>query len=292
MVDIYLPLRGRERAHHGGVSKNPYMTTDPTAVIFQNRVIADGGTLIDTNWINSVISNMKRLGIYASCKFLGDANMAYKNAGSEACSKLYDASGNSLDAVQATGSLQPIWTASRQNTRAGLVFDGTGDFLLTPAMFNGASDYSIIVGSNSDSAGLDANGRAICSLYLNGKNGWFHYITRNNLTNNSRWFYSSDGDSVNQNPSASYPFDVTVLSTVTAGAAFVSYLNGTQQETDNITKATFSNTPLMIGEYHHYSSAFYYFKGNITTIMVFSVSLTTGQRQSMESLINDYYAIY
>lgn len=106
----------------------------PETITQQRRIIADGGTVVNLTWMNNVIRTMKAMGIYGNAKLLTDANFGVKKDGSGAVSKLYDISGNNNDAVQATGTSQPIW--SLVNGRGVITYDGVDDYLLTTNTLN------------------------------------------------------------------------------------------------------------------------------------------------------------
>lgn len=106
----------------------------PETITQQRRIIADGGTVVNPTWMNNVIRTMKAMGIYGNAKLLTDANFGVKKDGSGAVSKLYDISGNNNDAVQATGTSQPIW--SLVNGRGVITYDGVDDYLLTTNTLN------------------------------------------------------------------------------------------------------------------------------------------------------------
>lgn len=99
-------------------------------IIQKNRIEADGGVVIDLNFMNLVIMILKNMGIYGNAKLLLDANFGVKKDGTGAVSKLYDISGNNNDAIQTTGAYQPIWSMS--GSTAVITYDGVNDILIIP----------------------------------------------------------------------------------------------------------------------------------------------------------------
>lgn len=136
------------------------------------RIEANGGTVIDLEWIDLVISTLKTLGIYSNCKLLTDANFGIKKDITGAVSKLYDISGNNNDAVQTTGASQPIW--SLINGRG--VINYVGSKFLTTNIINhnvGIGDFTYYVKINiisyttgAPGAGFFSNGEYAPSFII------------------------------------------------------------------------------------------------------------------------------
>lgn len=112
----------------------------------QARIIADGGTVINLALMDAAIRHAISNGYYSSLKFLGAAEFAVKKDGANAVSTLYDISGNNNDMVQATGSLQPIWTANQQNGRAGISFDGSNNYMLSTNAVASNTIQAVLIG--------------------------------------------------------------------------------------------------------------------------------------------------
>ena len=126
---------------------NPYRFSDPDAVAQAARIVADGGTVIDFAFMNLVISTMKSMGIYSSCKLLTEANFGVKKDGSTgAVSKLYDISGNNNDAI-GTGTGQPIWSLS--GGKGVITYDGVNDYLNCGKPVIPVNNFSILTASKS-----------------------------------------------------------------------------------------------------------------------------------------------
>lgn len=103
-----------------------YVDATPSeAYTYKTRVLADGGTLVSLDAVSRAIANAKDNSYYNNIRVWYSAQFGYKNAGSNAVSKLYDLSPNNFDATQSDGGKQPVWTANQQNSAAGLVFNGS-----------------------------------------------------------------------------------------------------------------------------------------------------------------------
>lgn len=118
-------MRGRERSNLNPVSMSSLYLADARA--YNNRVIADGGTLVSWDDLVASYAAARADGWMTSVKAWWSAQAGYKDAGSGAVSKWYDLGPNYEDVVQATAGARPTWTANVQNGRAALVVDG-GDF--------------------------------------------------------------------------------------------------------------------------------------------------------------------
>ncbi len=250
------------------------------------RIKADGGTIVDPYWADSVIKTMKAQGIYTSAEFIGDANMAYKNAGAGAVSSLYDWSGNNNDATQATGANQPIWTAAQQNGKAGFVFNGTSHFLNGGAGAQFTNVLSIIeVSKCTNTAG---NYSMLMRVKSDGSTDEF--IFQLNYADTSPWvsfrnkpWYAAVNASI-------FNYHLAVATGQYDTAAFTLFINGS-----NISLSTAGSTG-GAGNANVYgvdsSEAAGFTKGPVSLLGTFNVLLSTAQRQALESLINAYYAIY
>lgn len=278
-----------------GVSRlqNP-TSTDADAETQIRRIEADGGKVVDAAWLRLVIGTLKAQGIYTSCKFLGDANFAFKNAGDNKVSKLYDISGNNNDAVQATAGNQPIWTANVQNGRAGLVFDGVDDYLATAAsVVGGTSITALGVGSLTSFTG-NYTGHLINQFNTNDStSNWRLSLGAYSGVQKRDPFFSIVIDS-----SATYSFSPIEIAFNTCmllggthdGSLCTFYKNGAQIDQDAAigTMNNIAGLPLYIGR----EGGGFYSNIKYESGMVFSTALTTAQRTAIEAFANAYYSIY
>ncbi|MFA6290130.1 MAG: hypothetical protein WC637_00035 [Victivallales bacterium] len=245
----------------------------PETATQRNRIIADGGTIIDLNFTNTFIRRTKELGIYTSCKFLGDANMAYKQ-GATGVTTFYDKSGTGNDLVQGTAINQPTWTAGQQNGRAGIVFDGSRwvaktlvaavDMpftIISVSKVTTFEDYGIVYAATG-SAGPQLFSFVAPSLSL------------------------SDGSTVATGITTT---QYDLITTEWNGATSKLAVNGAAYSNVNVGTNHSSATALSIGAY---TTPAYGLKGGVTSLFLFSGSLTTAQKVAMENLVNSYYQIY
>lgn len=235
------------------------------------RIRADGGTVIDAVWMDTVIKTLKTQGIYGNVKFIGDANIAVKKDGVGAVATLYDISGNDNDAVQGTGANQPIWTDGEQNGRAGLVFNGTSHFLRAADFSTPLSQpVSIFCAAKTldTDAGFMVAGSNVFMLYrrATGKIELFAGAhVAGNVSDLNQHFYSA-------------LFNTTSSSLYTDG----SFVGSGDVSTNTMPRVVLGadQAPAQL------------LTGNILVAIVIDDLVTNNQRQALETLINNYYAIY
>jgi hypothetical protein len=226
--------------------------------------------------MDRVIRTLKAQGIYTSCKFLADANFAYKNATGVAT--LYDISGNNNDATQATGGNQPVWTAAQQNGKAGLVFDGTDDYIQTAAFSSALSQPNTLLAAVKPN-GAATDEETICDGLSASRNLLYKNIVAGN------WAVYAGGDEVISTVSTVGAFQV--MTGIFNGASSELFQNGSSIKTGNPGAAVMDG--VTIGQNFTLTGP-----GNITTGALFflNAALSTAQRQALETLLNNYYAIY
>ncbi|MCK5602008.1 hypothetical protein KAR91_09070 [Candidatus Pacearchaeota archaeon] len=104
---------------------------NPETTAFVERVIADGGTVEDVNFLNQFISDAK------ANNYSDDIVAAYSPSwgvkGGATASDLYSITGASSDIVQAVGANQPTISLADLVGKTRLTFDGTADFLKSGA---------------------------------------------------------------------------------------------------------------------------------------------------------------
>lgn len=261
------------------------------------RIVADGGTIVDQRYMDRIIRTMKAQGIYTSAKYIGDANIAVKKDGSNAVSTLYDISGNNNDAVQATGSKQPIWTAAQQNGKPGLVFDGVDDYLETGANVDLSGAMSALCLFTTPNSDPDGAGQFLLSNDPVNVVGAQLFITHKQYTNRMSVDYYNGG----------YRYATTTETCEKNLTYLLSAVrdNGLATSTTAIWKNGTAQTVTMTGAYavgetanHLFIGGLsrtltgYFWKKGILNVSIFNTNITTAQRQAMENVLNNYYAIY
>ena len=111
---------------------------------YETRVIADGGTVINLNAVNSAYKSIKSTGIMDSLWGFWDANFGVKKNANNKVTKLYNLIGTS-DLAQTDTALSPTWYADSLNGKATMKF--TDDRLvstITPNLTYGWSYYAVI----------------------------------------------------------------------------------------------------------------------------------------------------
>jgi len=243
------------------------------------RIQADGGTIVSEEWIRKAIWTLKNQGIYANCKFLGDANMGVKlDASGVSVQTLYDLSGNNNDATSGvTVNNQPVWTANVQGGRAGLVFDGTDD-VLTAAIGTLSQPNTIITAIKNTRTVF-----TVTNVFIDTTNAV------NRLSMYAQQTSGVLGASAGTDGLSATAIGTTaqILTGLFNGASSVLYKNGA-----SILAADFGAadmTGLSIGDY---SAGGYPYEGSFFPVIVINAALTTAQRTALETFVNAYYSIY
>jgi len=175
-----------------------------------------------------------------------------------------------------------------QHLNNKIVFDGVNDYMLTEGknIFNAASDVTIYILHKAHT--INSNGGGVLSLQngLNDKNGFFHTIYRNNVTNSLRGVFSSDGDTANM--SILYPNVQLLINTdyiIGHGASSSSQFirtNGIESYATRVSQCVFNEAKANIGCY--YSSS-YYFDGEISEIIILNNLAALDIKQKIEGYL-------
>ncbi len=207
-----------------------------------------------------------------------------------------DSSGNSRSATAAT-TARPTYKANIVNGKPVLRFDGTSDYMVTPAIFSGNTAYTVFVVSSAASASLNTDGRAIATIRPSGTsnaNGFWHLIYRNNLTNNARIATSSNGDATNfvaQAPSTSYPFDAFSITSYVFGTNGTWWINGAQKAQQlSIAAQSNSGAIMWLGKYYGMGGG-YFLSGDIAELIVYAAALIDTDRGKVQTHLASKYAI-
>ena len=213
----------------------------------------------------------------------------------------YDQSGNANNATQTTQANQPQIVSSGslilENGKVSVNYDGTNDNLISSAYNFGETSYSSFVVSKS--GGLNLQGRAIYSIKTIGtsQNGYLHLLLRNNISNNFRSYYSSNGANLNlliQTPLNVFPATQNLISNIVPTSGNITFnLNSIQQDSDLAIGQTLNNTIFLIGNYYVGASSLdnYYHQGTISELIIY-MSNQQSNRTGIETNINTNYAIY
>lgn len=97
-------------------------TYEPETPAYRDRVLADGGEVIDLDYVDSVYKKLKELSLLSSLKHWTSARAGVRKDSAGYISKVYSLDGVN-DGVQTTGAAQPLYSST------GYVFDGTDDGL-------------------------------------------------------------------------------------------------------------------------------------------------------------------
>lgn len=251
-----------------GVRQAARLNLEPETIIQKNRVIADGGTIINLAYMNLAIKTYKSLGIYGNARLLTDANFAVKKDGSGAVSKLYDISGNNNDAVQLTGASQPMW--SSVNGKGIITYSGNKK--LTISSMSSVSEFTLDCNIK-----LDISQKTTCYFTrYQSLHGWVGGISDG--TFNVVKFYLGGSTLYSAGP-----LDLnlhSVVNTYKNGVASI-YLDGNINSTVN-QAITFAVAPdTYIGSLDNNSQ---FFTGQINSSKLFDIALTSTQITTLKNL--------
>jgi hypothetical protein len=227
--------------------------------------------------------------------------LAFCGAGNGFVTSWYDQSGDARDAAQTTQANQPQIVSSGslilENGKVSISYDGTNDTLISSNYNFGTTSYSSFVVSRS--GGLNSSGRAIYTIKtINpSENGYFHLVFRNNISNNFRSYYSSDGASLNfliQTPLNVFPTTQNLISNIVPTSGNITFnLNSIQQDSDLAIGQTLNNTIFLIGNYYAglIESENFFHQGTISELIIY-MSNEQSNRTGVETNINTHYEIY
>lgn len=273
-----------ESLHHGHTLVETSIL-GPETQAYIDRVEADGGTVHDKDWVDTVITTLKDLGVYPDCVFLGDANMG-TDAGStgEGVGTLYDASGNEYDATQSDSAKKP--TLGNDSIFGGkhvLVFDGTDDVMLVDLSAVEDTDAGAVMAGTNDEGSSESNPGVFASGNREPLSMW--YSTGNSHMWGRRYYDDGSEDSFSNDLGASTP---GLFVHHTDGADLVQRYNGSENERvsgqDSLKPWQVDQT---IG-----SQARERWQGPLTPIIVFNATIAPSDLAALEDEINAYYSLY
>ena len=202
-----------------------------------------------------------------------------------------DKSGNARHITQAANGLRPLRKIAVQNGLDVVRFDGVDDRMLSSVVNLGSAGYSCFWVTNS--GGLNAAGRATFTIRRNAAdvNGYFHHITRNNVTNNSRVWVSRDDSIVNLATiasSISYPIGSLVVNSFVEGATDQWWINGSSAGTSAVEPSpNLSSCIVEVGDYFNDSrNSRFGLLGDFAELIIVSSTLATSLRQRFEGYLH------
>ncbi len=214
----------------------------------------------------------------AGCKLWLDASKIAGLSDNDPVALWADASGNSNDATQAVGVLQPIYKTGVLNGLPVVRWDGSDDSLIVPDFLSGQST-AFVVGINSRIAVVEF------MILQNSGTGYLIFLANANSGSNFWGVYLSNYGFV---PSGETSSAFKVYTVRTDSSINVEmYTNGTLSATATsgvlYTGLTFS----MIGN-DQYNQVL---NGDIAEIIVYDSALSSGDRMAVETYLSAKYAI-
>ena len=262
-----------------GASQGARLKLEPETIIQKNRIIADGGTVIDLAYMDLAIKTLKQLGIYGNAKLLTDANFGVKKDGSGAVSKLYDISGNGNDEAQVVGASQPIW--SLVNGKGVITYDGVNDRLT-------GSDYNLPTGSTARTilAKLNISGYkdygGIFSYGSTSVNGTGYTFSFNGLTPNVSCFAWNTNAAGSNSTAIQLNTNISIGMSLN-GTSLLFYLNGANDGVGtHIGVNTILNRSSIGSAIDGWGTSPYYpIKGQLNSVSIFNIVLNSTMRTTL-----------
>lgn len=206
-----------------------------------------------------------------------DAGIGITKDGGNLVSNWADQSGNSNDVVQATGSYQPLWTASEQNGEPGVVFDGTDNFMQDVAWTGGTVAQPfyafIVLTSDSNVVGTKYNLDAGAAT----NRGFFYYDGSINIR------FGQGTDTILE----ARPTGYNVLTIFVNGASSIYRRNGTQVGS-TLSLGTASQAGLTLGSSYVPSA---WGNSRIAEYLFYAGDIGTTDRGRVETYLKDKYAL-
>lgn len=269
-------------------TRTPEAFTVPGSLLLQqtiderDRIENDGGTInngLVENLIDPVLKDLDDAGQLSSVSFLGAAGAREVASGSMAT--IYDWSGNSDDATQASSSQR--FTDSTSADFAGKVVgdaDGTDDFLSVQGPETAFEDFtwsSIAVGEYATSN--------FEPLFTSGD---LRAIVRTNNSNGVETRIDDGSTSVNPtSTNSTIPLPVIHSSVADAGDV-TNRFNGGNETSASGTLSTTAATRLELGA----RSGTTYLGGVFTALILIDAAISDSLLSSLETTVNDYYSVY
>ena len=213
----------------------------------------------------------------------------------DAVSSWTDSSGANRHAT-ATTTARPTYKSNIVNSKPVLRFNGTSNYMVTPAVFAADTQYTVFIVSKAIGSSLNAGGRAIATIRpaAGAVNGYWHHLYRNDIANNARILTTSNGNAANivvQTPSTSYPFDAFIVTSYVFGTNGTWWINNAQKsQALSITTQTNANAVMWLGKYFDTTNA-YWLSGDIAEVIVYGTALSDGGRGSVQTYLATKYGI-
>jgi hypothetical protein len=254
-------------------------------IAYRDRVIADGGELIDMDYVDACFKVLKTHNLLGSLLYYTSPSLGIKKDATGYISKLYSLI-DGTDMIQTTGAYQPLFQADTLNGKPNIYYDGDDAFngVLLPKIPTVASVFQVAKETvGGDVHMLWAFGTTSSDTYdlyqyanelgLNNFDGNIYGINDAHLFLEKNFIIKSELHSM----------DYT---------KFYMQVNGVER-TSSAVRGTTSNRPinqtfnLAKGYIHHYL-----WKGWIADTMVLDKVLTTAENDAINNHLNGNYLIY
>lgn len=271
-------------AIHGILASKYY---DAATIAYRDRVEADGGTIKDLAYVNSVIRLLILEGVYSNLASWVSANAGVKKDGSNFVSKMYCITGK--DMLQATGSAQPTWVSSGKNGRAIMQFNGSQFLKATTNIgISGTAERQVIAVARQTTNSAVRNLMGWGGETVNG--------TANDLLMFSSsaviaWHgYGTGYDNRTSAPTLAFNEWFWTHNNVKAGVVKSAKNNSSTYSFTLSSAINTTNTPLAFGAGAWSGANSFY--GDAMEAMVFNIELPSTTLAKINALQNTYYNLY
>lgn len=251
---------------------------EPETILYVNRVEADGGTIIDTNSVDSFVVHAKTNGYWDSLYIAYNASWGVKKDVTNYASKLYDIKGVN-DLVQTTASAQPRWHADTLNSKPALVYDGTNDYLILQKLIIASNPYtSISIGRRTGISGF---------LAIGSDTSLAHYISPFNISGDNNIYIVGSSGFFNAGSFDNYQPHINI--TNYDGNRFSVWRGSNPFTLQNWSPGTRGYTFNNSGRY---GSANVYASQILSSILHFNRQLSDTKRIAVYNYLNAKYGVY
>lgn len=245
-------------------------------IAYYNRVIADTGTVINLQAVDSAIVYAKTNGLWNSLRSWTDPEFGVKLGAADSVKKYYCIFGYDF-----TGTGGATWTDNSINGNPSLVFNGTNDYLTQADISAGLTAVEVfIVGIRDADPPTDPNA------------GFWKYGTSANevlvpyLDGNVYDDFGADARKTTGNPTASLA-SLFLYNITSSSSEWTLRINGTQHYTTATNTVAFRAAP-MLGR----SQSAHFYDGKFGAMIILNTSATADQRTAINAYLNTRYVIY
>jgi len=279
---------GVSKGNYGAYALNDILSVEASG---DKILYKKNGIVLYTSAVTLTATNYPLIldsSFYTSGATLRDVKMCIGICDGSSVQTWSDRSGNGNNAIQATGANRPQIKSGVQNGKPVVRFDGINDGLNTSltASRTNVPELSVLTVAKAVS---DSTARSIWSF--DGTTGGYNrglgvWSTQPNY--NLQGGSGSNTLTVNTNTNQ---YNLLTANYSTSNSNYYLYINGTENAKGNAETAGGNNNTLSIG-YIPLSGGSQFINGDIPEVILFNSTLSTQDRQTVETYLNTKYNLY